>query len=41
VAEVLSSHYPDYIDAKTDATIRERFPIRLPAEAMGPGSGRW
>ncbi len=41
VVEVLSSHYPSYIDAKTDAAIRERFPIRLPSEAMGPGSGRW
>ncbi len=41
VIEVLSSHYPTYIDTKVDATIRERFPIRLPAEAMGPGSGRW
>ena len=39
--EVLSSHYPTYIDARTDAAIRERFPIRLPAEAMGPESGRW
>jgi trimethylamine--corrinoid protein Co-methyltransferase len=39
--EILSAHYPEYIDAKTDAKIRERFPIRLPREAMHPNCGRW
>ncbi len=41
VVEVLSSHYPRYIDGKTDETIRERFPIRLPREAIQPDCGRW
>ncbi len=41
VVEVLSSHYPEYLDSKTDAAIRERFPIRLPRDAMTPASGRW
>ncbi len=41
VGAVLSRHYPPYIDAKTDAEIRSRFPIRLRAEDMRPGNGRW
>jgi trimethylamine--corrinoid protein Co-methyltransferase len=41
VHEVLSSHYPTYIDRATDAKIRERFKIHLPKEAMRPGNGRW
>jgi len=41
VVEVLSSHYPSFIDGKTDQAIRERFPIRLPPEAMDPQAGRW
>jgi trimethylamine--corrinoid protein Co-methyltransferase len=41
VREILSQHYPEYLDARTDAAIRERFPIRLPREAMRADSGRW
>ncbi len=41
VREILSQHYPDYIDARADAAIRERFPIRLPREAMRRESRRW
>ncbi len=41
VREILSTHYPAHIDSKTDARIRERFPIRLPREAMRAESGRW
>jgi len=41
VREILSSHYPVYIEPKVDAMIRERYPIRLPAEAMHRSSGRW
>jgi trimethylamine---corrinoid protein Co-methyltransferase len=41
VREILSQHYPTYVDAKTDAAIRERFPIRLPREAMRADSRRW
>jgi len=41
LGEILAAHYPAYIDPALDATLRERFPIRLPAEAMGAASGRW
>jgi trimethylamine--corrinoid protein Co-methyltransferase len=39
--EILSSHYPEYIDRKTDAAIRERLPIKLPKDAMKAACGRW
>ena len=41
VEEMLSQHYPDHLDPATDAALRERFPIRLPAKDMRPGNGRW
>ena len=41
VESILSSNYPTHLDRKTDEAIRERFPIRLPREAMLPGNGRW
>jgi trimethylamine--corrinoid protein Co-methyltransferase len=41
VKEILSSHYPRYIEPAVDARIRERFPIKLAAEDMRPGNGRW
>jgi trimethylamine--corrinoid protein Co-methyltransferase len=41
VKGILSSHYPEYIDPAADARIRERFPIKLKAEDMRPGNGRW
>lgn len=41
VKEILSSHYPDYIDPAADKKIRERFKIELPREHMQVGSGRW
>lgn len=41
VREILATHYPAYIDAATDAKIRERFDIRLSAAALRPGGGRW
>ena len=41
VVEVLSGHYPNYIDAAADREIRQRFPIRLPRKAMSAESGRW
>lgn len=41
VKEILSTHYPRYIDPAADARIRERFPIRLAPEDMRPGNGRW
>ena len=41
VVELLSSHYPSHIDAKTDEAIRSRVPIRLAPAAMVAGNGRW
>ena len=41
VKSILSSHYPEYIDAATDAKIRSTFPIRLAPGHMRAGSGRW
>ena len=37
VSEILSSHYPVYIEPKLDAEIREKFKVLLPLEAMRPG----
>ncbi len=41
VTEILSTHYPEYIEPAIDEKIRERFPIALPREAMNAKSGRW
>jgi trimethylamine--corrinoid protein Co-methyltransferase len=41
VRQILSSHYPQYIDPAVDARIRERFPILMSAEDMHAGNGRW
>jgi len=41
VKQILSSHYPRYIEPAVDAAIRERFPIQLAPEDMRPGNGRW
>jgi len=41
VKEILSSHYPEYIDPKVDAMLRERFPIKLSRADMTAGNGRW
>jgi trimethylamine--corrinoid protein Co-methyltransferase len=41
VKEVLSTQYPAYIDAQTDAAIRAKFPIRLASSDMQAGNGRW
>ena len=39
--EILSTHYPDYIDDAIDAEIRGRFDIKLPREVMRAGNDRW
>ena len=39
--EILSAHYPVYIEAAIDARIRQRLPIRLPRDAMRADCGRW
>ncbi len=41
VKKVLSSHYPEYINATADARIRDKFPIRLDNKDMCAGNGRW
>lgn len=41
VSEILSSHYPSYIDARLDEEIRRRFPILLKPEQMAADGGRW
>jgi trimethylamine--corrinoid protein Co-methyltransferase len=41
VKSILSSHYPQYIDAAADAKIRASFPIQLSPADMRPGHGRW
>lgn len=39
--EILSTHYPEYIDPATDMKIRAAFPIALEPEDMKPGNKRW
>jgi len=41
VKKMLAEHYPEYIDPQADARIRERFPIKLSAQDMRAGNGRW
>ena len=41
VRRIMSTHYPSYIEAARDKSLRAQFPIRLPADAMRPGNGRW
>ncbi len=39
--EILSTHYPTYIEPAIDDKIRANFNILLPREAMRPGNRRW
>ena len=39
--DVLSRHYPPYIEPHVDQEVRARFPIRLCPEDMRRGNGRW
>jgi len=41
VQEILSTHYPTYIDPSIDDEIRNRFPIVLSGEYMRPENSRW
>ena len=41
VKEILSSHYPDYIEPAIDKKIRDKFPIEVPREIMQAGNERW
>jgi trimethylamine--corrinoid protein Co-methyltransferase len=38
---ILESHFPNNIPEAADRRLRERFPIRLPREAMRPGTRTW
>jgi trimethylamine--corrinoid protein Co-methyltransferase len=41
VRQILSTHYPQYIEPAIDAKVRDTFPILLPQESMRAGNGRW
>ena len=41
VGDMLKDYYPQYIEPKTDARIRENFPIMLESIDMRRGNGRW
>jgi trimethylamine---corrinoid protein Co-methyltransferase len=41
VRQILSTHYPEYIEPAVDRRIRETFPILLPEAYMKPGNKRW
>ena len=41
VQQILSTHYPNYIDPAVDAKIRDTYNIVLDPDAMKPGNGRW
>jgi len=41
VQQILSSHYPEYIEPAADAAIRDQFPIQLARADMRAGNGRW
>lgn len=39
--KMLKDYYPQYINPKADALIRQHFPIMLTPDEMRPGNGRW
>jgi len=41
VREILSDHYPAYIDPRLDEELRRRFPILLSREQMAAETSRW
>ncbi len=41
VREILSTHYPEFIQPGVDAKIRENFPIQIELSDTKPGNGRW
>ncbi len=41
VEQILSTHYPNYIDPAVDAKIRDAYDIALDPEDMRAGNGRW
>jgi trimethylamine--corrinoid protein Co-methyltransferase len=41
VKEILSTHYPDYINPEADMKIRDKFCIEVPRETMQAGNKRW
>jgi trimethylamine--corrinoid protein Co-methyltransferase len=41
LGQIMSSHYPQYIDPDVDYVLRELYPIRLAGKDMRCGGGRW
>ena len=41
VVQILSNHYPEYVDADTDQQIRQQYNILLPTQRMHPDNGAW
>ena len=41
VYEMMSGHFPTYIDPKIDAQIRQRYPIGLPQDALRAETSCW
>ena len=39
--ELMSSHYPEYIDPNVADALRKRYPIKLTAEDVKSDCGRW
>ncbi|MEX3008185.1 trimethylamine methyltransferase family protein [Hoeflea sp. TYP-13] len=40
-AQLLATHYPNYLGKEMDARVRDRFPIRISQTDMTTASGRW
>ena len=39
--KILNTHYPVYIDEKTDQKIRDKFPIKISKDIIKPNSNRF
>ena len=39
--KILNTHYPAYIDEKTDQKIRDKFPIKISKDIIKPNSNRF
>ena len=41
VREIMATHYPSVIDPARDASLRQRYDIRIAREYMSAGNARW
>jgi len=41
VRDIMAAHYPSVIDPARDASLRQRYDIRIAREHMSPGNARW